>query len=120
MSYPLAPCARIAVVRWSSQPMLARSVRCLAKAMLDSPFGQCARGVHLEESFFLSRIAVFDPISGASGDMILGALVDAGVPLTSIRDAVSRLGIQGVRITSQPASSGAVRGTRVAVESTNE
>jgi pyridinium-3,5-bisthiocarboxylic acid mononucleotide nickel chelatase len=64
----------------------------------------------------LSRIAVFDPFSGASGDMILGALVDAGVPLASIRDAVSRLGIEGVRITSEPATSGAIRGTRVVVE----
>src|SRR3712207_4542203 len=57
---------------------------------------------------FLSRIAVFDPFSGASGDMILGALLDAGVPLTSIQDAVSRLGIEGVRITSRAASSGAI------------
>jgi uncharacterized protein (TIGR00299 family) protein len=68
----------------------------------------------------LSRIAVFDPFSGASGDMILGALVDAGVPLTLIREAVSQLGVEGVRITSQPASSGAVRGTRVLVEPTGE
>ena len=64
----------------------------------------------------MSRIAVFDPFSGASGDMILGALVDAGVPFASIRDAVSRLGIEGVHITSEPATSGAVRGTRVVVE----
>jgi uncharacterized protein (TIGR00299 family) protein len=68
----------------------------------------------------LSRIAVFDPFSGASGDMILGALVDAGVPLTSIRDAISRLSIEGVRITSQPVASGAIRGTRVVVEPTSE
>ncbi|MDF2758589.1 MAG: larC, partial [Thermomicrobiales bacterium] len=68
----------------------------------------------------MSRIAVFDPFSGASGDMILGALLDAGIPLTSIQDAVSRLGIEGVRITSRPASSGAIRGTRVVVEPTGE
>jgi uncharacterized protein (TIGR00299 family) protein len=48
--------------------------------------------------------------------MILGALVDAGAPLASIQDSVSQLGIDGVRITSQPASAGAVRGTRVLVE----
>ena len=64
----------------------------------------------------MPRIAVFDPFSGASGDMILGALVDAGSPLASIQDAVARLVIQGVRITSKPASAGAVRGTRVLVE----
>src|SRR5215212_6261378 len=68
------------------------------------------------EASILSRIAVFDPFSGASGDMILGALVDAGAPLASIQHAVSRLGIEGVRITSQPARSGAVGGTRVLVE----
>jgi uncharacterized protein (TIGR00299 family) protein len=68
----------------------------------------------------LSRIAVFDPFSGASGDMILGALVDAGAPLASIQDAVSRLGIAGVRITSRPAASGAIRGTRVIIEATGE
>jgi pyridinium-3,5-bisthiocarboxylic acid mononucleotide nickel chelatase len=69
---------------------------------------------------FLARIAVFDPFSGASGDMILGALVDAGVPLALLRDAISRLGIEGVHITSQPATSGAVRGTRVVVEAAAE
>ena len=52
--------------------------------------------------------------------MILGALVDAGLPLTVIQDAVSRLGIEGVRITSQPASSGAIRGARVLVEPVGE
>jgi len=68
----------------------------------------------------LSRIAVFDPFSGASGDMILGALVDVGVPLASIKDAVSQLGIESVRITSQAASAGAVRGTRVLVDPVGE
>jgi hypothetical protein len=52
--------------------------------------------------------------------MILGALVDAGVSLTTIRDAVARLGIEGVRITSQRAASGAIRGTRVVVQPTGE
>ena len=68
----------------------------------------------------MSRIAVFDPFSGASGDMILGALVDAGAPLASIEEAVSRLGLGGVRITSQPAASGAILGTRVVVESSDQ
>jgi uncharacterized protein (TIGR00299 family) protein len=68
----------------------------------------------------LSRIAVFDPFSGASGDMILGALVDAGAPLASIEEAVSRLGLGGVRVASQPATSGAIRGTRVVVESSDQ
>jgi uncharacterized protein (TIGR00299 family) protein len=68
----------------------------------------------------LARAAIFDPFSGASGDMILGALVDAGATLTTIQGAVARLGVQGVRISPEPASSGAVRGTRVRVESVSE
>jgi pyridinium-3,5-bisthiocarboxylic acid mononucleotide nickel chelatase len=52
--------------------------------------------------------------------MILGALVDAGVPLASLQEAISRLRMEGVRITSRPASSGAVRGTRIVVESAGE
>lgn len=62
------------------------------------------------------RIAYFDPYSGASGDMILGALLDAGSPLSAMQEAVSRLGIAGVRIRSEAASSGAVRGTRVTID----
>ena len=52
--------------------------------------------------------------------MILGALVDAGAPLESIEEAVVQLGLSGVRVTAEPASSGAVRGTRVRVETVNE
>ena len=48
--------------------------------------------------------------------MILGALLDAGAPLSAMQEAVSRLGIAGVRIRSEAASSGAVRGTRVTID----
>src|SRR5688572_523750 len=48
--------------------------------------------------------------------MVLGALVDAGLPLSVIQDAVSRLGLDGVEISAEPASAGAVQGTRVRVE----
>ena len=52
--------------------------------------------------------------------MILGALVDGGTPLASIEEAVSRLGLVGVRILSEPASSGAIRGTRIRIETVDE
>jgi hypothetical protein len=63
----------------------------------------------------MARIAVFDPFSGASGDMILGALVDAGVPLPVIRGVAGQLGLGGVAITTEPVDAGAVRGSRVRV-----
>jgi len=64
----------------------------------------------------LVRTAIFDPLSGASGDMILGALVDSGMPLSTIQIAIAQLGIEDARISAEPASSGAVRGIRVRVE----
>jgi uncharacterized protein (TIGR00299 family) protein len=39
------------------------------------------------------RTLYFDCFSGASGDMILGALIDAGVPLAGVRQALGSLAI---------------------------
>jgi len=39
------------------------------------------------------KIAYFDCIAGASGDMLLGALVDAGLPLESLRARLAPLGL---------------------------
>jgi uncharacterized protein (TIGR00299 family) protein len=68
-----------------------------------------------EGTRLVARIAVFDPFSGASGDMVLGALVDAGLPLGAIVTTVAQLGIAGVEISAAPARSGAIHGTRVRV-----
>jgi uncharacterized protein (TIGR00299 family) protein len=41
----------------------------------------------------LARLAYFDCFSGASGDMILGALLDAGLPFESLQAEVSKLAL---------------------------
>ena len=41
----------------------------------------------------MGKTLYFDCFSGASGDMILGALLDAGVPLEALRDALGSLAI---------------------------
>ncbi|MGA2506687.1 MAG: nickel pincer cofactor biosynthesis protein LarC [Chitinispirillaceae bacterium] len=46
----------------------------------------------------MAKILYFDCISGASGDMILAALVDLGVPVTYIDFRLRRLGIPGLSI----------------------
>jgi uncharacterized protein (TIGR00299 family) protein len=45
-----------------------------------------------------ARTLYIDATAGASGDMLLGAFVDLGVPLASIRRAVA--GLRGVRLSS--------------------
>ena len=44
------------------------------------------------------RIATFDPIGGAAGDMILAALIDAGLPALRLRRLVRDLGLPGVKL----------------------
>ena len=44
------------------------------------------------------RIAFFDAFSGIAGDMTVAALIDAGVPLAAVEEAVARLGLDGLRL----------------------
>jgi pyridinium-3,5-bisthiocarboxylic acid mononucleotide nickel chelatase len=47
------------------------------------------------------RILYFDCFNGASGDMILGALLDAGLPLGALRDALGSLAIEDFEVTAE-------------------
>jgi uncharacterized protein (TIGR00299 family) protein len=48
----------------------------------------------------MSKILYFDCFAGASGDMILGALIDAGLPLEDLESALGSLMIPGYRLTA--------------------
>ncbi len=48
--------------------------------------------------------------------MILGALVDAGVSLDGLREALAELSVHGYTLSRQPAQRGGVNGTLVTVE----
>lgn len=62
------------------------------------------------------KVAYFDCPSGASGDMILGALVDAGVSLDALRTELAKLPLGGYRLTAREVRKGAFRATKVDVE----
>ena len=49
----------------------------------------------------MSRVLYLDCFSGASGDMIAGALLDAGVPFDVLAGAVGSLGLDGVSVGSE-------------------
>lgn len=48
------------------------------------------------------RIGYFDCFSGASGDMILGACLNAGVDLEQMRSHLAGLNVAGMRLDAQP------------------
>lgn len=61
------------------------------------------------------RIAYFDCFSGISGDMILGAMVDAGIPLNRLRRELSKLNLKGYRLKEGKVKRGGIRATKVDV-----
>jgi uncharacterized protein (TIGR00299 family) protein len=58
------------------------------------------------------RIAFFDPFSGGSGDMILGALIDAGAALTDIRAGLAGLALTGYEVETRQYSQHEIGGTK--------
>ncbi|MDP6461231.1 MAG: nickel pincer cofactor biosynthesis protein LarC [Gemmatimonadota bacterium] len=61
------------------------------------------------------RVAHFDASTGAAGDMILAALLDAGAPLDKIRAALATLPVDGVELAVAEDRRGGIRGLRVSV-----
>jgi uncharacterized protein (TIGR00299 family) protein len=61
------------------------------------------------------RTLFFDCFNGASGDMILGALIDAGVPLDGVRAALGSLAIDGYDIAADRVLRAGVSATKFRV-----
>jgi hypothetical protein len=68
----------------------------------------------------MPRLAYFDCISGASGDMILGALVDAGVQIENLQETADRLGIAGLRLEARQVKRGELHASKVDVHAPHE
>jgi pyridinium-3,5-bisthiocarboxylic acid mononucleotide nickel chelatase len=66
----------------------------------------------------LTRIAYFDCFSGISGDMVLGALVDAGADLAAIESELRRLGLEGWTLSAEKVKRGQIFATHVNVATT--
>ncbi len=62
------------------------------------------------------KIAYLDLISGASGDMLLGALVDAGLPLPDLQAALGALRLPGCELVAERVQRGAFSATKVDVK----
>jgi len=62
------------------------------------------------------RIAYLDCLSGISGDMMLGALIDAGVDIAQIQAGVDSLGLPSCRFVADIVSKSGFRATNVNVQ----
>src|SRR5262245_55017146 len=60
----------------------------------------------------MARIAYFDCFSGVSGDMVLGALLDLGLPLDGLRAALGSLAIEYGDITADRVTRAGVSATK--------
>ena len=65
------------------------------------------------------KAAYIQSVGGASGDMLLGALLDAGLPLDAIHDAIAGLQIPNVQLAVADETRCEVRGSRALVNTTN-
>ena len=63
----------------------------------------------------MMKIAYFDCFSGISGDMVLGALIDAGLSLDALIEELNKLDLPGLELTQERAVRQAIAGTHVKV-----
>ncbi len=61
------------------------------------------------------RVAYLDCFAGAGGDMLLGALVDVGLPLEALISQLSKLPLTGYQLLAEKAWHGPLAGTKVTV-----
>ncbi|MFQ5471930.1 MAG: nickel pincer cofactor biosynthesis protein LarC [Dehalococcoidia bacterium] len=64
----------------------------------------------------MTRIAYLDCFSGVSGDMLLGATVDAGVAVGDLRAELKKIPLDGYRLESRRVARGGLAATQVMVD----
>ena len=58
------------------------------------------------------RIAYLDAFSGVSGDMTVGALLDLGLPLAALREAIAALALPGVEVAVERVARSGIAATK--------
>ena len=61
------------------------------------------------------KLLYLDLVGGISGDMTVGALLELGVPLERLRQALTQIGLADVELSTEPARRHAIAGTRFLV-----
>jgi uncharacterized protein (TIGR00299 family) protein len=68
----------------------------------------------------MSRLLYFDCFSGISGDMVLGALIDAGLPIQDLRRALGSLAMAGCDVSAQRVLRAGLSATKFVVHESHE
>ena len=63
----------------------------------------------------MARVLYFDCFSGISGDMALGAMIDAGLPLEELKGALGSLSVSGFDVSAVPVLRAGVSATKFTV-----
>jgi len=63
----------------------------------------------------VSRLAYVDAVAGVAGDMLLGALLDAGADTAYVRDGLAALGVDGLDLRSDSVTRHAIAARRVSI-----
>lgn len=63
----------------------------------------------------MARVLYFDCFSGISGDMVLGAFLDAGLPLTDLKQALGSLAVSGYDVSADRVLRAGVSATKFTV-----
>ena len=66
------------------------------------------------------KVCYLDCFSGIAGDMLLGALVDAGLDIDTLRDQIAALGIEGLTVRDEAVKRCGLAGTKVHVEAAHD
>ena len=66
------------------------------------------------------KVAYFDCFSGVAGDMILGALVDAGLDVGALKKELEKLKLTGYQLSAGKTMKNGISGTKVSIEIAGE
>src|SRR5947207_7062111 len=72
-------------------------------------------GLNAQGSGLMTRMLYFDWFSGISGDMVLGALLDAGLPFEELKRALGSLAVSGYHIHAERVLRAGVSATQFVV-----